>query len=316
MTSNVRPALFIDAMNLFARHYIRHPGMSAHGHHAGGIVGFLNQLKFLVEMIHPSYVAVIWEGGGSLRRRAIFPDYKKNRKPPRLNRYYEGDIPDTKENRIYQIKVLVEILKELPICQIFIEDAEADDVIGYLCKYKFQDRSKIVASSDKDFYQLVDDSTRIYSWTSKKFIGAADVLKETGIASHNFAVAKSFAGDASDGIPGVKGVHFKTLAKRFPQLSSDEECSIEEILKECEKLRPEGLKTIESICESKDLIKRNWRLMYLDMANMAAVQVKKVDAVITSYTASKNKLKLMKKLIDEGLPTLDVHDLFSAFQML
>lgn len=313
---NIRPILLIDAMNLFARHYIRNPAMSSHGHHAGGVVGFLSSLRMLVEMIHPSTVFVVWEGGGSPRRRAIFPDYKKDRKPPRLNRYYEDDIPDSSENRIQQVKSLIGLLNHLPVCQIFVDDCEADDVIGYVCRNKFKDRNRIIASSDKDYYQLIDERTKMYSWTSKKFVDPAGVLAEYGISSSNFAVAKAIVGDPSDGIPGIKGVGFKTLAKRFPRLASDEECSTADIIVDSENLRSGGLKMIQRICEGTEVINRNWRLMYLDVSNLAAMQIRKVDSVIGSFKPTKNKLQLMRGLIDEGLPTVDVHDLFSAFVAL
>ena len=73
--------LIIDAYNLFTRHYIAHPGMSKNGDQVGGIVGFFNNLINLVEKTNPEEVYVIWEGGGSLRKGAIYPDYKKKKKP-------------------------------------------------------------------------------------------------------------------------------------------------------------------------------------------------------------------------------------------
>ena len=50
---------------------------------------------------------------------------------------------------------LVGILSNLPVCQIYVEDAEADDAIGYMIRYKLKDYHTIIVSSDHDFYQLV-----------------------------------------------------------------------------------------------------------------------------------------------------------------
>jgi len=308
------PILLVDAMNLFARHYIRNPNMSSHGHHAGGVVGFLHAIKYLVQLVHPSAVYIAWEGGGSSRRRAIFPGYKLNRRPPKLNRYYEGEIPDTAENRVYQIKALVGLLKHIPVCQIYVEDCEADDVIGYLAKNNFKDKKKVIASSDRDFYQLLNDKTLMYSWTSKSFVSHVDVLAEHNIAAHNFAVAKVICGDGSDNIPGVKGVGFKTLAKRFPDLASERELSTRDIIEQAQRFGHKGPKMIASIAANADVIERNWRLMYLDSSNLAAIQIRKIDAAVDCFVPHMNKIELMKALNQEGLLNFDVHDLISSFQ--
>jgi len=303
-------------MNCFCRHYICNPAMTANGVQAGGIVGFLNAIKYLSSHYLPSKIFVIWEGGGSKRRRDIFPDYKSNRKPPRLNRYYEGDIPDTPENRIYQIKVLLDTLKFAPVCQIYIDDCEADDVIGYLCKNTLKYDTKIIASSDKDFYQLIDEKTTQFSWTTKTIIDEAAVLKEYNIAPHNFAVAKTFNGDQSDNIPGIKGVGFKTLAKRFPALSSKTQMTILDIINESKDQIHTSLKIYSRINDNINLIKRNWKIMYLDASNLAAVQIRKIDTAVDTFEPKKNKMKLMRKLIDEGLGTYDALAFFSSFMTL
>ena len=282
-----KPVLIIDALNLFSRHYVRNPAMSTHGHQAGGIVGFLSSLSYIVSLVQPESVMVIWEGGGSSRRRALFAGYKEGRKPPKLNRYYETDIPDSKENRIQQIRFLVDVLKHVPVMQLFVEDCEADDVIGYLCRNKLRDSKKFIASSDRDFYQLLDSKTTIYSLGSKRFIGPDEVKEQFSISPTNFVLAKAVCGDPSDGIPGVKGAGFKTIAKRF-DLSSDTLLTVNELLEACQLRDSKSPKIYSQIYESADLIKRNWRLMYLDVSNLAAVQVRKIDAAIESFKPNKN----------------------------
>ena len=84
-----RPILVVDALNLFMRHFVVNPAMSDAGVHVGGWIGFLRSLRLLAEKIAPSQIIVAWEGGGSPRRRAIFADYKSNRRPQKLNRFYE-----------------------------------------------------------------------------------------------------------------------------------------------------------------------------------------------------------------------------------
>ena len=308
-----RPILLVDALNLFLRHYARNPSMSVHGHHMGGTVGFLNSMRDLVGLVRPKQTFVIWESGGSVRKRAIFPGYKSGRKPMRLNRFYEDDIPDSVINIDVQKVALSRLLPHLGVCQVLGDGCEADDVIGYLCRNTFVSQRKLIASSDRDYYQLLDDETTVYSWSSRRFVGPKDALAETGIAPHNFVTAKAVCGDPSDCVPGVRGAGFKTLVKRFPALGTDADVSVQDLIDMAAAYGPGAPKVVKSIIESADVIKRNHRVMYLDVSNLAALQVRRIDAVVGSFVPSRDKLKLMRGLIDEGLPAYDAHDLFSAF---
>lgn len=304
--------LIIDALNLFTRHFVAHPATGVNGEHVGGIVGFLYAIADFAERFKPTRIVVIWEGGGSSRKRSIYSDYKQKRKPEKLNRFYEDDIPDTIENRNHQIAVLVSVLKSLPINQMYIEDCEADDVIGYLSKYKIANNKKLIVSSDKDFYQLLNKKTIIYSPTWKKFVTSKEVSNKFGVSPENFCLAKSICGDPSDNIGGVKGVGFKTLAKKFPDLGATDSMTVDDIITQCESMISEGkkLKSIIRISESKDLIKRNWKLIYLDTANLSASQISKINYSFDTFEPVRNKIHLMRTLIKEGIQTFNVDRLF------
>ena len=87
--------LIVDGLNLFTRHYIANPSTNKNGESVGGITGTLVSIASLSERFSPDRIIVVWESGGSARKRAIFKDYKLGRKPQKLNRYYGDDIPDT-----------------------------------------------------------------------------------------------------------------------------------------------------------------------------------------------------------------------------
>ena len=165
------PILLIDAYNIFARAYCVVPIMSSHGHQLGGTIGFMKSLGMLTKKFDPSKIIVCWEGGGSARRRAILPEYKMNRKPIKLNRsdIYE-DIPDTEENFIYQVGLTTNLLKHLPVEQVYVDQCEADDVIAYIAKYKYPESKKIICSMDQDMHQCLSDSCLQYSPASKKLL--------------------------------------------------------------------------------------------------------------------------------------------------
>jgi len=305
--------LIVDALNLFTRHFVAHPATGINGEHVGGIVGFMYAIADLSERFKPSKVIVVWEGGGSSKKRSIYGEYKQKRRPEKLNRFYEeGEIPDTVENRNQQISILVEIMKNLPIIQMYVPDCEADDVIGYISKYTFKNNKKLIISSDKDFYQLLDNHTIIYSPTWKKLITRIEVTEKFGISPENFCLAKSICGDPSDNINGVDRVGFKTLAKRFPEFSQSSILSIQDITSKCKLMLAEGnnLKAIKNISESETLIKRNWSLIYLDTGNLSSQQISKISYIFENFSAGRSKISVMRILVREGIQTFNVDRLF------
>ena len=294
--------LVVDALNLFTRHYVAHPAVNGNGLHVGGVVGFLYAIVNLIEQYRPIKVIVIWESGGSPRRRAIFKDYK----------YYEDDLPDTVENRNYQISLIVELLKNTPIRQIYVPDCEADDVIAYLSRYKFRKNRKMIISSDRDYYQLLDEKTIIYSPTWKKFVTSKDVVNKFGILPDNFCLAKCVCGDISDNIGGVKGVGFKTLSKRFPELLMNENVEISDLIEESKNRIELGskLKIYTSLVNSEDIIRRNWKLIYLDMGMLSASQIKKINDIIDTFEPERNKIQTIRILMRESIQTFNVDRMF------
>ncbi len=289
--------------------------MSSHGYQVGGIVGFLKTLHKVINDTHPKAIYVAWESGGSSRRRSLFSEYKANRKPEKLNRFYEDDIPDTEENKSQQIRTLAKLLKLLPVCQVYVPNCEGDDVIAFLAKRKFAAAKKLIVSSDKDFYQLLDDSIEIYNLHKKIIIKKEDVLKEYKITPQNFALAKAFCGDVSDNIPGIDGVGFKTLVKRIPLFGSERDILIDEVIDYCT-VNQKKSGVYSRVLESIDLIKRNWQLVYLDSTMISASQISKIEFIVDNYKPSANKVEFMKLLIEEGITTFDVESLFYAFLLV
>lgn len=300
--------LLVDGLNLFTRHYVAHPAMSDNGEQVGGIVGFVNNLTRLVDRCNPSSVIVFWEGGGSKRKRDLYSDYKASRRPQKLNRYYDPDlIPDSVKNRNYQLKTIIDILNCFPINQIYVEDAEADDAIGYISKYKLRDVPKIIVSSDHDFYQLIDPLTIIWSPTLKKFVRTDFVLKKFQVHPNNFCLAKSISGDKSDNIPGVNGVGYKKLAKRFTKFSSEEDYLIDEFFSDVRLLKEsKKLKMIDSILDSESLIKRNWKLVHLDVNNLSHTQVNKINEKVENPNKTCNNINAHKILKQNSITQIDL----------
>jgi len=300
------PVLVVDGFNLFVRNFIANPLM-AEGQHVGGAIGFMKSLGALVDAHSPSECIVVWEGGGSTRRRQIYPQYKSRRKPVKLNRFHEGDIPDTVENHNWQLKFLVACLKQVPVRQLYITDCEADDIIGYLARHTLRDRKVIIVSSDHDYAQLVSDRVRIWSPTLKGLVCVEDVIKRFGVPPRNVCVARCFAGDTSDSIEGIKGVGITTLVKRFPMLAEDRDITVDDVLQAANAHPSKNrLKALKEITQNADIVKRNWKLMHLDVSNLSGNQISKLNSSFDIELPRSNKLELMRLMIRHGVKTFDV----------
>lgn len=309
------PIIICDSMNLFVRAYAACPDMSSHGYQIGGTLGFLRTIRKICTEMQPSDIYLTWEGGGSSRRRALFSEYKENRRPEKLNRFYEDDIPDSEDNRQHQLVTLIKLLKNVPVKQLYVSDCEGDDVIAYLCRGPFCGKDKIIASSDKDMYQLIDDTTQVYSFHKKKRILPEDILEEFRISAKNFALAKSVCGDPSDNIPGVEGVGFRTLAKRFPILGTDNDILLQDLYDYASSHAKESI-IYRRILESKDTIDRNWRLIYLDSSSLSPEQAKRIDTQLSTSPPPGNRFGLIKGLVSEGVGDFDTEGLFYSLGCL
>ena len=302
--------LLVDAYGLFIRHYSANPSISSNGYHVGGVVGFLKALQYAVQKHFASKVYVVWEGGGSGFRRSLLSTYKDKRRPLRMNQYYEEPIDDTYASRNRQILLLLKLLKSTPFCQLYVPDCEADDIIAYLCQYVHPKESKIILSSDKDFYQLLDENTKISTTIRKKLIGCDDVREEFGISFKNFALAKAIVGDRSDKIDGVKGAGFKTLAKRFPILTGDDDVLLEDLFDYARQMSESKIILYRRILEERDLITRNWKLVYLNTASLTNQQISRTNELLQNFTPKSNKFDFMRAIIECGLNQFDVDGFF------
>ena len=272
--------MLIDGMNLFIRVFSAIPTTNEDGIHIGGIVGFLRSLAFNINMIRPTRTIIVFDVKGvSNRGRKIFPEYKMGRKMSyRLNRAHVSLTRDEeKKMMIRQLNRVVEYLECLPISIMNMENCEADDVIGYLSKHIYKENKTTIVSTDKDFLQLVDETTRVYSPTKKKMYDEDKVFEEYGIHPKNFLLFRMFDGDKSDGIPGVNGIGMKTLIKLFPFMATENKHTLDDIYRSSE---TQKVPLCEKILQSKDLLDMNKTLMDLEDGIISGQQKLKVKEIV------------------------------------
>jgi len=285
--------LLVDGLNSFIRAFAVNPTITDDGIHVGGIVGFLHTIGYAIKVIKPTRVIIVFDGpGGSVRRKSIYPEYKANRETPtRISRMdHFGSVEEEKKAKNYQIKKLIEYLKNLPLQYIVAHDIEADDAIAYLANEYFDKSECVIMSTDKDFLQLINDRVTIWSPTKKKIYTKNTLKEEFGISTENFLMYKMLIGDNTDNIKGIKGIGLKTILKRIPIMSEDEEITIDKLLNFCDKqlnLKDEKDKLVNNYKIYRDVL-NNKKILEL---NYDLIQLKDVDISRDTKFIISNQIK-------------------------
>jgi len=302
--------MIIDSLNQFLRSLVVNPTISPNGQPVGGIVGYMKTLQKLSREIKPDRIIVCWDGkDGSTRRRIDNKNYKEGRKPLRLNWDNNQTEEETLKNKLWQTSRLMEYLNNMPVCQLMFASTEADDIISLVCK-ELPDDQKIIISSDKDFYQLLDDKTIIYRPVQNEFINKKKVVDEFGIHPNNFAISRAICGDDSDNLSGVKGAGLATVAKRFPFLKEEKSATFDDIYNACQ--QETKVKLYENVLGSKSLIQNNYKIMQLYMPSIPPHVKIGVRDALDSYPKGFNKTEVRKMFMNDGMIELNWDDLFSA----
>ena len=316
MGKTMKRVMIIDALNLFLRSYIVNPTISKDGRPMGGTAGFLKSLQKLCRDIKPDAVVVAWDGrGGSRKRKLKNKGYKDGRAPIRLNREVRTlSEEEEKENKIWQMHRIFEYLNNFPVIQLVADEVEADDVISYVGQYTaFGDWQKVIVSSDKDFFQLLDDKTVLHRPIQKKYLNKNSILEEYNIHPSNFALARAIAGDRSDNLPGVGGVGLKTISKRFPFFAEERDITLAELVEFCENQESKA-KVFSTICEKEELISENYSLMQLYSPSMSIQTKERINWTIDNFENLFNKSEMDLMMLEDGISDYSWLDLITTFK--
>lgn len=307
----MKRVLIIDALNMFLRAYIVDPSLSTNGEPIGGFKGSLKIVQKLVRMTKPDEIVIVWDGpNGSRKRRSMDKNYKAGRKPIRLNRNIaEQSEEEQMNNRVWQQTRSIEYFNEMPIIQVMIAEVEADDVIAYLTQMRHYDGwQKVIVSNDKDFYQLCDDETVVYRPTSDVVYNKKIIVEELGVHPRNMALARALVGDASDNLPGIKSVGFKTIQRRLGFLGSAKDYTIDDVVSFCEKV-DKKLKFHNNIIEGTKIIEHNYKMMQLYSPMLSPQSKDFVRNAVENFECNFNKIEIIKKMRDDGFGELNWKDL-------
>ncbi len=211
----MKKLLLIDAYAMIFRAYyafIRAPRMNSKGENTSAIFGFCVTLEDLLKKINPTHVGVAFDPAGGTFRHEAYEQYKAQR-------------PETPEDIRKAVPVIKQLLKAMNIPVLECAGFEADDVIGTLSKQGEQAGFEVyMATPDKDYAQLVTDHVFMYRPRHTggfELMGPKEVCDKYGLQNQKQVIdLLGLMGDASDNIPGCKGVGEKTAVALLQQFGS------------------------------------------------------------------------------------------------
>ena len=211
----MKKLLLIDAYAMIFRAYyafIRAPRMNSKGENTSAIFGFAVTLDDLIRKINPTHVGVAFDPAGGTFRHEAFEQYKAQR-------------PETPEDIRKAVPVIKQLLEAMNIPVLEVSGFEADDVIGTLA-HQAEDAGFEVymATPDKDYGQLVSNHVFMYRPRHTggfELMGPQEVCAKYGLQRKEQVIdLLGLMGDASDNIPGCKGVGEKTAVALLQQFGS------------------------------------------------------------------------------------------------
>ena len=223
----MKKVILIDGNNLVFRSYYAtaYRGSilrNSKGFPTNALFGFINMLNKIINEENPEYMMIAFDKGKTFRHKK-YEGYKDGRK----------EIPQELKD---QLPVAKGIAKAMGISCFEIDNYEADDIIGTFANEvdNQNDYYSVIISSDKDLLQLITDKNEVKLLKSNEYIR---MNKETFIENYGFTPEKivdlkGIMGDASDNIPGVKGIGEKgamTLIQKYG--------TVEEIYKNIEEIK-------------------------------------------------------------------------------
>lgn len=207
--------LIFDGHAILHRAYHALPPLTnKKGELTNAVYGFLLVMFKVLKEFEPKYVAVCFDTEKATFRDQLYKEYKANR-------------AETEDALKMQIPMIQGILQALNVVVVERDGFEADDCIGSLVsigKKDFPDSKIVIVTGDMDTLQLVDDRVSVYALRkgmSDTVLMSADAVQERyGVKPLEVVDWKALRGDASDNIPGVKGIGEKTATELIQKFHS------------------------------------------------------------------------------------------------
>ena len=215
------PLLLLDGASLWFRAFYALPDsfVDPDGRPVNAVRGFTDMVASLITKHQPSRLAVCLDLDWRPQFRVdAVPTYKAHRVEEGSDGASE-EVPDTLTP---QVDMIMDVLAAAGIATAGAVGLEADDVLGTLAATEREDLT-VVVSGDRDLLQVVTDEyvpVRVLyvgrGLSKAELFGPVEVAEKYGVpgdrAGEAYAELAVLRGDASDGLPGIKGVGEKTAS--------------------------------------------------------------------------------------------------------
>ena len=247
--------LLIDGHYYVYRSFFAIPNLSnSKGEPTNAIFGFTKTLRLMIKHLQPELGAVFWDEGMPERRVKLQPSYKETRK----------EMP---KPMVPQLDFIQELTPLLGFRNISLPNTEADDLMGCyaIAACKRAEMEVVIATNDKDLYQLVGPCVRVYTTAKAELASPKDAFALLGedqvsakweVPPNLIGDVLALAGDSVDNIPGV-GLGRKTAAALIREFGG-----LESLLANIDKVK--SARTREKLINSRDQILENRKMVDLD----------------------------------------------------
>jgi 5'-3' exonuclease len=247
--------LLIDGHYYVYRSFFAIPNLSnSKGEPTNAIFGFTKTLRLMVKHLQPELGAVFWDEGMPERRVKLQPAYKETRK----------EMP---KPMVPQLDFIQKLTPLLGFRNISLPNTEADDLMGCyaIAACKRPQMEVVLATNDKDLYQLVGPCVKVYTTAKADLPSPKDAF---ALLSEDQVTAKwevqpnligdvlALAGDSVDNIPGV-GLGRKTAAALIREFGG-----LDSLLANIDKVK--SARTREKLMNFRDQILENRKMVHLD----------------------------------------------------
>jgi 5'-3' exonuclease len=226
------------------------------GEPTNAIFGFTKTLRLMIKHLQPDLGAVFWDEGMPERRVQLQPAYKETRKEMPLPMVPQLDFIQNKLTAL------------LGFTNISLPNTEADDLMGCyaMAACKRKDTEVVLATNDKDLYQLIGPCVKVYT-TAKAdlaspkdafaLLGETEATAKWGVPPKMIGDVLALSGDSVDNIPGVSGLGRKTassLIKEFGDLNG--------LLANIDKVKSDKMRI--KLIAAREQIEQNRKMVELD----------------------------------------------------
>ncbi len=256
--------LLVDGHYYVYRSFFAIPNLSnSRGEPTNAIFGFTKTLRLMMKHLQPEMGAVFWDEGLPQKRIELQPAYKETRKEMPLPMIPQLDFIRNKLTPL------------LGFTNISLPNTEADDLMGcYAVAACRQNHEVVLATNDKDLFQLVGPCVRIYTTAKADLVSPKDAFALLG---ENEVVAKwdvppssigdvlAIAGDSVDNIPGA-GIGRKAAAALIR-----EHGGLEALLDNLDRVK--SARSREKLTAAREQILQNRKMVALDCETELPVPV-------------------------------------------